>query len=53
MREVRAIRMIRLFKEGYEQGGVLSNNDIAMLLNVSPSTKPLQGFQGQRGEAPL
>ncbi|MDI6886957.1 MAG: DUF1670 domain-containing protein, partial [archaeon] len=38
MREVREIRMIRLFKEGYEQGGVLSNNDIALLLNVSPST---------------
>lgn len=30
--------MIRLFKEGYEQGGVLSSNDIALLLNVSPST---------------
>ena len=30
--------MIRLFKEGYEQGGVLSNNDLALLLNVSPST---------------
>ena len=52
-REVREIRMIRLFQEGYEQGGVLSNNDIALLLNISPSTKPLQGFRGQRGGAPL
>ncbi|RJS73575.1 DUF1670 domain-containing protein, partial [Methanophagales archaeon] len=52
-REVREKRIIRLFKEGYEQGGVLSNNDIALLLNISPSTKPLQGFWGQRGEAPL
>jgi len=52
-REVREKRIIRLFKEGYEQGGVLSNNDIALLLNISPSTKPLQGFRGQRGEAPL
>ena len=38
MREVREKRMVRLFKEGYEQGGVLSNNDIALLLNLSPST---------------
>ena len=38
MREVRERRMVRLFKEGYEQGGVLSNNDIALLLNVSPSS---------------
>ena len=54
-REVREKRIIRLFKEGYEQGGVLSNNDIALLLilNISPSTKPLQGFRGQRGGAPL
>ena len=37
-REVREKRIIRLFKEGYEQGGVLSNNDIALLLNISPST---------------
>ena len=37
-REVRERRMVRLFKEGYEQGGVLSNNDIALLLNLSPST---------------
>jgi DNA-binding CsgD family transcriptional regulator len=37
-REVRETRMIRLFQEGYEQGGVLSSNDIALLLNVSPST---------------
>jgi DNA-binding CsgD family transcriptional regulator len=27
-----------LFQEGYEQGGVLSSNDLALLLNVSPST---------------
>lgn len=38
MREVRERQMVRLFKEGYEQGGVLSNNDIALLLNLSPSS---------------
>ncbi|MHC1569331.1 MAG: DUF1670 domain-containing protein [Candidatus Syntropharchaeia archaeon] len=37
-REVREVRMVRIFNEGYEQGGVLSNNDIALLLNISPST---------------
>ena len=26
------------FKEGYDQGSVLSNNDLALLLNISPST---------------
>lgn len=41
-RELREIRMVRLFKEGYEQGGVLSSNDIALLLNVSPSTMSKQ-----------
>lgn len=38
MREVRERQMVRLFKEGYEQGGDLSNNNIALLLNISPST---------------
>lgn len=51
-REVRERRMIRLFKEGYEQGGVLSNNDIALLLNVSPSTvsKQVREYMGRTKE---
>jgi predicted transcriptional regulator len=36
--EVREKKRVRIFKEGYAQGGVLSNNDIALLLNVSPSS---------------
>lgn len=49
-REVKERRMIRLFKEGYEQGGVLSNNDIALLLNVSPSTVSKQVVNRWKGK---
>jgi len=38
LREVRERRIVRLFKEAYEQEGLLSNNDVAMLLNISPTT---------------
>ena len=40
-REVREKRIIRLFKRDTSKGA------------ISPSTKPLQGFRGQRGGAPL
>ena len=37
-REIRKYRVARLFKESYEQGTVLSNSDIAFLLNISAAT---------------
>ena len=53
-REVREKRIIRLLRRDTSRG-VLSNNDSALLLNTSLSTKPkpIQGFRGQRGGAPL
>jgi predicted transcriptional regulator len=41
-REVREMKIVRLFKEAYLQGGLLSNNDVALLLGVSPTTVSLQ-----------
>ena len=37
-REIRERRIVRLFQESYQQGGLLSNVDVATLLDVSPST---------------
>jgi predicted transcriptional regulator len=41
-REVRERKIVRMFREAYEQGAVLSNNDVALLLGVSPATISLQ-----------
>jgi hypothetical protein len=37
-REVRENRIVRLFREAYEQGALLTNSDVGALLGVSPST---------------
>ena len=37
-REIRERRIVRLFKQAYEQGALLSNIDVAALIGVSPST---------------
>jgi DNA-binding CsgD family transcriptional regulator len=52
LREVREHRIVRLFKEAYEQGGLLSNNDVALLLGISPSTvsKHLNEYMERTGE---
>ena len=34
-KDVRGKRMVRLFKEEYEEGGVLSNNDVALQFLIS------------------
>lgn len=44
--------MIQHFRDGYGQGSVLSNNDFAMHLNVSPScvSKQVRGYMKRRKE---
>jgi hypothetical protein len=37
-REIRENRIVRLFKEVYDQGAVFSNADVAMFVGVSPTT---------------
>jgi Protein of unknown function (DUF1670). len=37
-REIREMKMVRLFKETYDQGALLTHSDVAFLLHVSTGT---------------
>ena len=38
LREVKQDAVVRLFQQAYQQDGVLTNSDLAVLLKISPST---------------
>ena len=42
-REVRERKIVRLFEEANEQGALLTNADVGMILGVSPATVSMQG----------
>ena len=51
-REVREGKMVRLFKEAYEQDALLTHSDVAFLLNVSTGTvsKQVREYMERTGE---
>jgi hypothetical protein len=51
-REIRRHRLARMFREAYEQSGVLNQADVSQLIGVSTGTvgKDIQEFQLENGE---
>jgi predicted transcriptional regulator len=51
-REIREIKMVRLFKEAYEQRALLTHSDVAFLLHVSTGSvsKQMKEYMERNGE---
>lgn len=51
-KEIREIKMVRLFKEAYNQGALLTHSDVAFLLHISTGTvsKQMKEYMEQTGE---